>query len=258
MNLIEPNWHAPANVHAFMTTRMGGVSIGAYGDVRGQSGLNPASHVSDDVTHVQQNRSILRALLPNDPLWLNQTHSIKVWLQTDNEYDHSAPPPEADAVVLTQKGAVGVIMTADCLPVLFASDDGQIIAAAHVGWRGLLDGVLERTVQVMAEQGADVASMHVWLGAAIGPNRFEVGQDVLDAFIQKTPQAAGDVQACFKRTDADKYLADIYGLARARLHALGITRITGGELCTVSDAERFYSYRRDHVTGRMASLIWFD
>lgn len=260
MNLLRPDWQAPANVHAFMTTRSGGVSIGAYGDAHGRIGMNPATHVNDNPAHVQQNRSTLRtqAGLPNEPLWLNQTHSVDVWLQTDNQYDHSAPPPEADAVVLTQKSAVGVIMTADCLPVLFASDDGQIIGAAHAGWRGLVDGVLERTVQVMAEQGADVAGIHVWLGAAIGPDRFEVGQDVLDEFVDKTPAAAGEVHSHFKPHTDDKYLADIYGLARARLHALGITRISGGERCTVDDAERFYSYRRDKVTGRMASMIWMD
>lgn len=255
---LQPNWQAPANVHAYMTTRTGGVSVGTYGDSAGVNGLNPATHVGDDPTHVNANRALIRAQVPSEPLWLNQTHSTIVWQQTANDYDHTQPPPEADAVVLTQAGQVGIIMTADCLPVLFCSDDGKVVGAAHAGWRGLVDGVIENTLIAMREQGAEVANIHVWLGAAIGPAAFEVGQDVLEEFLAKTPQAAGDVRAFFKPKSAGKYWADIYGLARARLLAMGVTRVFGGELCTVSDEARFYSYRRERVTGRMATLIWFD
>ncbi|MGL4768360.1 MAG: peptidoglycan editing factor PgeF [Formosimonas sp.] len=251
MNPIVPDWAAPSHVHAFMTTRTGGVSVGAYGP----AGLNPASHVGDNPQHVQHNRALMAQHVPSAPLWLEQTHSVKVWLQTANEYDHAAPPPEADAVVLSCAGQVGVVMTADCLPVLFASGDGQIIGAAHAGWRGLVDGVLEQTLSVMAAQGADVTQIHAWLGAAIGPARFEVGGEVLAEFAAKT---AADVAPFFVPHANGKYWADIYGLARQRLNACGVTRITGGTHCTVSEAERFYSYRRDKVTGRMATLIWRD
>ena len=241
MNLSKPDWHAPSNVHAFMTTRTGGESTGAY------DSLNPASHVGDDATNVLQNRALIRAHVPNEPLWLNQTHSINV--RTDTQH-----PAEADAVVLTQAGQVGVVMTADCLPVLFASGDGKVIGAAHAGWRGLVDGVLEQTLLTMQQHGAVLSEVHAWLGAAIGATKFEVGQDVLNEFIAKT---AGDVTPFFK-PQGDKYLADIYGLARLRLTALGVTKISGGTYCTVSEPERFYSYRRDKITGRMATLIWMD
>lgn len=241
MNLIKPDWHAPANVHAFMTTRTGGVSTGAY------DSLNPASHVGDDAANVLQNRALIRAHVPNEPLWLNQTHSINV--RTDTQH-----PAEADAVVLTQAGQVGVVMTADCLPVIFASGDGKIIGAAHAGWRGLVDGVLEQTLFIMQQHGAVLSEVHAWFGAAIGATKFEVGQDVLDEFIAKT---AGDVTPFFQPQD-DKYLADIYGLAHLRLNALGVTKISGGTHCTVSEPETFYSYRRDKITGRMATLIWMD
>ena len=258
IQLIQPDWQVPAHVHACMTTRIGGTSVNAYGMLDGHNGLNLATHVGDELSHVSANRTLLKAaaLLPSEPLWLNQTHSTIVHLQTSDEYDHGAPPPEADAVVLNQHGQVGVVMTADCLPVLFCSGDGQVIGAAHAGWRGLVDGVLEKTVQTMQAQGA--RDIQVWLGAAIGTAAFEVGQNVLDEFIGKTPAAAGDVRVHFKPhlEQVGKYWADIYGLARDRLHAVGVRHITGGEYCTVGDATRFYSYRRDGVTGRMASLIW--
>jgi YfiH family protein len=251
-NFITPDWDAPNNVHAFMTTRIGGVSDGVYGDVKGFNGLNPATHVGDDAANVLQNRTLIRALVPSEPQWLNQTHSVKVW---HGDYDFDAPPPEADAVVIDQVGQVGVVMTADCLPVLLASADGAIIAAAHAGWRGLVDGVLEQTLQVMAEKGARVEGVHVWLGAAIGPEQFEVGHDVLDAFSHQT---SDDVRPFFKPKADGKCWADLYGLARQRLIAEGVTRISGGNHCTVSEPERFYSYRRDRITGRMATLIWLD
>ncbi|AXF86459.1 Laccase domain protein YfiH [Ephemeroptericola cinctiostellae] len=260
LQFITPTWHVPPHVHACMTTRIAGVSSGAYGQVDGAHGLNLATHVGDEHAHVMANRELLCAAVhfPNEPLWLNQTHSTIVHLQTNNEYQRNAPPPEADAVVLTQGGQVGVVMTADCLPVLFASADGRVVGAAHAGWRGLVDGVLEETVRVMREQGAH--QIHTWLGAAIGAAQFEVGADVLAEFLLKTPSAAGDVRMHFKPHPEhdNKYLADIYGLARDRLQASGVVAVSGGEHCTVTEANHFYSYRRDRTTGRMATLIWMD
>ena len=257
---IAPTWQVPSHVHACMTTRIAGVSSGAYGQIDGVDGLNLATHVGDERARVMINRGLLRVAghFPHEPLWLNQTHSTIVHLQTHNEYQHDEPPPEADAVVLTQAGQVGVVMTADCLPVLFASADGRVVGAAHAGWRGLVDGVLEETVRVMREQGA--RQVQAWLGAAIGAAQFEVGADVLAEFLLKTPSAAGDVRMHFKPHPEhdNKYLADIYGLARDRLKALGVLDVSGGEHCTVTEADRFYSYRRDRITGRMATLIWMD
>lgn len=259
MKTIIPDWQVPTNVHAFMTTRHGGVSQGVYGDLNGVAGLNPATHVGDDVADVLHNRSLIAQHLPNEPLWLNQTHSTKVWLEskhTAGDYQRLNNPPEADAVVVTEKGAVGVIMTADCLPVLFTAHDGSVVGAAHAGWRGLLNGVLENTIDVMVQHGAVASKMHAWLGAAIGPDQFEVGQEVLDAFVAHDVHSVEQVKACFKPVGNGKYLADIYTLARLRLQARGLTQITGGNHCTVTEAEDFYSYRRDHTTGRMASMIW--
>ncbi|TDR29028.1 peptidoglycan editing factor PgeF [Hydromonas duriensis] len=260
IQVILPNWRVPNHVHAYMTTRVAGYSQGVYGQADGQNGLNLATHVGDELSHILQNRALLKTQLnlPSEPLWLNQTHSTYVHLQTLDEYKHEEPPPEADAVVLTAQGQVGVVMTADCLPVLFASADGKVVGAAHAGWRGLADGVLEKTIQVMREQGAH--DIQAWLGAAIGSTAFEVGRDVLDEFTKRTPAGVADVGAHFKTHPChlDKYLANIYGLAFDRLQAMGITEITGGKHCTVSEKELFYSYRRDGVTGRMATIIWME
>jgi hypothetical protein len=260
LQFLTPNWRVHPRVHACMTTRIAGVSSDVYGQINGAHGLNLATHVGDEHAHVMANRELLRAAvyLPGEPLWLNQTHSTIVYVQTNNGYQHNAPPPEADAVVLTQSGQVGVVMTADCLPVLFASGDGRVVGAAHAGWRGLVDGVLEATIRVMREQGAH--QVQAWLGAAIGAAQFEVGADVLAEFLLKTPAAAGDVRVHFKPhpEHVDKYLADIYGLARDRLRAMGVVDVSGGEHCTVTEKDHFYSYRRDRITGRMATLIWMD
>lgn len=239
---VLPDWPAPAGVHALVTTRAGGASVGPW------QGLNLGSHVGDDPAHVAVNRAWLRSHLPSDPLWLNQTHGIEcVVVET------ALAVSSADASVSFSAGRVCAILTADCLPVLFCSRDGKVVGAAHAGWRGLLAGVLENALRQMSVPSADVLA---WLGPAIGPQTFEVGSEVRAAFIAHDPAAASAFMP--KGNDREKWLADIYQLARQRLQAVGITQIYGGYCCTVSDLQRFYSYRRDGTTGRMASLIWRD
>ena len=241
MNWIKPDWPLPDHVHAVMTLRSGGVSTGGY------ASLNPASHVNDEPDHVQANRNIIKQMLqlPTEPVWLQQVHGVQVV-----KADEVQSVPEADASFSNQSGTVCAVLTADCLPVLFCGDDGAVIAAAHAGWRGLQAGVIEQTL--LAMHCRDVS---IWLGPAIGPDNFEVGDDVRDAFVANNSKAA----EAFKVKGPGKWLADIYHLAKLQLHALGITQIYGGGYCTVADEQRFYSYRRDGAaTGRMASLIWRD
>ena len=253
--VIIPHWPGlPANVGALSTVRAGGASLGVYGDGQGGGGLNLGVHVGDDATLVARNRAQLAALLPSEPAWLNQVHGVAV---ADAASVHGSVP-DADASVASEPGAVCLVMTADCLPVLFSSGDGQVVAAAHAGWRGLANGVLQCTVQAMRERGA--TQILAWLGPAIGPQQFEVGQDVLQAYNDGALDASERraVQTAFAAIDGKpgKYLADIYALARLMLARAGVTQVAGGEYCTVSDAAQFYSYRRDGVTGRQASLIW--
>lgn len=253
--VIVPHWPGlPANVGALSTMRAGGVSLAPYGDGQGGGGLNLGVHVADDATHVTQNRARLAAMLPAQPAWLNQVHGVAV----ADAANLNGRVPDADASVASEAGVVCLVMTADCLPVLFSSSDGQVVAAAHAGWRGLANGVLQRTVQAMRERGA--TDILAWLGPAIGPQQFEVGPDVPQAFLDGALDAVERqaVQAGFKAIDGKpgKYLADMYALARLMLAREGVTQVAGGEHCTVSDAARFYSYRRDGVTGRQASLIW--
>lgn len=244
---IFPDWQVPNNVGALSTTRRGGVSVGPYGSVTGHGGLNLGTHVQDDAEHVRQNRILLRAKVPSEPAWLNQVHGTTVV-----DAASVSGPVEADAAIATEPGHVCVVQTADCLPVLFCDSAGKAVGAAHAGWRGLVSGVIENTIRRMRDAGA--GEILAWLGPAIGPDRFEVGQDVFDAFVAQDPKAADAFRPI--ATAPDKYLADIYFLARQRLAKEGVTRIWGGTYCTVSDAERFYSFRRDRITGRMASLIW--
>lgn len=248
MDLILPDWPgAPANVGAFSTSRRCGFSQPPYDDGEGGGGLNLGLHVRDVPEHVEQNRHLLQSLLPSQPVWLNQVHGSTV-------VDAAAvkDTPRADSSITNQRGIVCAIQTADCLPVLFCDAAGSVVGAAHAGWRGLANGVLENTVTAMRNMGA--TDILAWLGPAIGPEQFEVGEDVLNAFVARNP----DTETAFKprRAPAGKYLADIYQLARILLSKHGITETHGGDACTVSDAGRFYSYRRDGVTGRMASLIW--
>ncbi len=241
MNWIQPDWPLPAHVHAAVTLRNGGVSGGAY------ASLNPAGHVNDDPAHVKANRQIIRDMLqlPAEPVWLAQVHGVRVV-----KADQAGDLETADASFTDRRNTVCAVLTADCLPVLFCGDDGDVVAAAHAGWRGLQAGVLQQTLQAMA-----CRDVTVWLGPAIGPNHFEVGEEVLEAFCT----GHAENSQAFKAQGSGKWLADIYRLARLQLAELGITCIYGGELCTVADPQRFYSYRRDGATtGRMASLIWRD
>ncbi len=235
--MIAPDWPVPAHVHAMMTTREGGVSLPPF------DGFNLATHVGDDPAAVAKNRAMLRRQLPAEPLWLNQVHGVTV-----ADVGRDAAGCEGDAAVSFVAGEVCAVMTADCLPVLFCDAAGTVVAAAHAGWRGLAAGVLEATV---ARMGVAPEGILAWLGAAIGPHCFEVGEEVRAAFIDQHPGAT----TAFSR-HGDRWLADIYALARIRLASAGVSRIYGGDLCTVSDATRFYSWRRDGKTGRMASLIW--
>ena len=255
LSVMIPHWPGlPANVGALSTTRAGGVSLAPYGDGQGGGGLNLGVHVADDPNHVAQNRARLAAMLPAQPAWLNQVHGVAVV----DAASLAGTVPDADASVASTPGAVCLVMTADCLPVLFSSNDGQVVGAAHAGWRGLAAGVLQRTVETMRERGA--ADILAWLGPAIGPQQFEVGQEVLQTFLDGALDA-GERQA-FQAAFAaiagkpGKFLADMYALGRLMLARAGVTQVSGGQYCTVSEASRFYSYRRDGVTGRQASLIW--
>lgn len=233
---FTPDWPAPANVKSLQTTRLGGVSAAPY------SSFNLGDHVGDEIKDVVANRQ----QLPSPAAWLRQTHSTIV---VDASMVNT--PIEADASFSRSEGVVSVVMTADCLPVLFCDQQGTVVAAAHAGWRGLCDGILEATVKAM-----DVKAEHImaWLGPAIGPQAFEVGDDVRNEFIRHTAIAA----AAFTPHSNGKWLGNIYLLARQRLNQLGVTQIYGGTECTFSDSERYFSYRRDGVTGRMASLIWLE
>jgi hypothetical protein len=241
IELLRPDWDAPASVCALSTTRHGGCSQGAY------RSLNLADHVGDDPGAVRRNRQRLleQAGVPGEPLWLNQVHGRAV-CRIDRP---PAAPPEADAAVAFAAGAVCAVMTADCLPVLLCDQDGTAVAAAHAGWRGLAGGVLEATVAQMARPPA---SLRAWLGPAIGRDQFEVGDEVRAAFCAAAPRA----EQAFRPSRSGRWLADLPLLARQRLEQLGVGRVAGGEYCTASDAARFFSYRRDGATGRMASLIW--
>jgi YfiH family protein len=248
MNFIFPDWAgAPANIGALATMRTGGVSHAPYDDGAGGGGLNLGAHVGDRLQDVAQNRALLRALLPAEPAWLSQVHGTNVVDAASVQ-----ATPEADASIATQAGVVCVIQTADCLPVLLCDTAGQVVGAAHAGWRGLANGVLENTVARMRDAGA--GEILAWLGPAIGPQRFEVGEDVVAAFVERDAKAS----AAFRSLAGvpGKYLADIYLLARHRLAQIGVQKSYGGGFCSMTDHRRFYSYRRDKVTGRMASLIW--
>lgn len=239
-NWLTPNWPAPANIHAATTLRSGGVSQGVF------SSLNPATHVGDDPQVVQRNREIIHNMLqlPSPPVWLQQVHGTMV-------VDASTVRglPEADASFTTKAQVVCTVLTADCLPALFCTLDGSAVAAAHAGWRGLLAGVLQQTYLALP-----AGEVMVWLGPAIGPKCFEVGPEVKAAFVAKNP----DFAAAFTRQDATHDLADIYALARIELTSCGVQQIYGGDFCTFTEQQRFFSYRHDAQTGRMATLIWMD
>lgn len=250
MEIILPQWGKTLpSVRALQTTRACGNSLSPYDDGSGGSGLNLGVHVGDTIEHVQKNRAQIRKYFPSEPAWLTQVHGTTVI-----DAAQVTDAPDADASFTTQPGVVCAIMTADCLPVLFADGDGRVVGAAHAGWRGLAGGILENTVAAMREAGA--GNLHACLGPAIGPLQFEVGEDVVQAFVAK--DAA--MQPAFNAIDArpGKYLADIYQLARQTLAKAGVTQVSGGNSCTVSEPRKFYSFRRDGVTGRMGSFIWLE
>lgn len=257
MNNIIPDWPAPKNVKALQTTRHGGVSVAPY------DSFNLGDHVGDAPLAVERNRMLLEPILPSEPVWLKQVHGVAV-----ADAEQAACWPQADACVSAHPGAVCVVMTADCLPVLLCNEKGSVVGAAHAGWRGLCDGVIEQTVQAMK---VPPTTLMAWLGPAIGAQAFEVGDEVRAAFVSRQPEAAAafipSPPAPLPRAgeggasapgegEGKKWLADIYQLARLRLHALGITRIYGGGLCTHTDRANFFSYRRDGATGRMGTFIW--
>ncbi|QKJ88333.1 Polyphenol oxidase [Paramixta manurensis] len=239
--LIIPDWPAPASVRACSSTRVGGVSHAPWGS------LNLGAHVGDEAEHVHINRERLAsfAALPVSPHWLNQVHGTDVLRLSA---DSTAEAVSADASWTNRPDTVCAVMTADCLPVLFCAYDGAEVAAAHAGWRGLCAGVLEATLDNFSCPASEV---HAWLGPAIGPQAFEVGAEVYNAFVMHDAAAAGAFRAV-----GEKYYADIWHLARLRLTAKGVRSISGGGVCTVTRSEEFFSFRRDGVTGRMASLIW--
>lgn len=234
---LTPDWPAPAQVKACVTTRAGGVSVAPFDT------CNLGEHVEDNPTAVAENRQRLTAQLGCQPAWLRQVHGIAV---------AEADPrlvAEADASWTATPGIACTAMTADCLPALFCDRAGSRVAAAHAGWRGLVGGVLEATLDTLALPAEEVL---VWLGPAIGPQAFEVGAEVREAFVAVHPQTAA---AFLPSRNAGRFMADIYALARLRLAARGVTAVYGGGFCTVSDP-RFYSYRRSARTGRFASLVW--
>jgi len=252
-DLVIPDWPAlPANIGALATTRAGGVSTGPYDDGHGGGGLNLGLHVGDDPVAVAENRARLQVLLPGRPAWISQVHGNGVVDAATVGADR--PVRVGDASIATGRGVVCAILTADCLPVLFADQGGLVVGAAHAGWRGLAGGVLRETVRAMRAAGA--GEITAWMGPAIGPMAFEVGQDVFDSFAQALPGV--DIGFAFRRHPghASKYLADMFALARLMLERDGVTGIAGGIHCTATERDRFYSYRRDGVTGRQASLIW--
>ncbi len=263
-DVIFPHWPGlPGNVAALATTRHGGASVVPF------DSLNLGNHVGDDPALVAANRAQLGLRVPYPIAWLNQVHGVAVadaanvvatQASAASQAKAGLAPAivDADACIATEPGAACVIMTADCLPVLFADLDGKVVGAAHAGWRGLAAGVLGRTVAAMRAAGA--GDITAWLGPAIGPHQFEVGAEVLDAFVA-TATSSDEQQVIIEAfkdhpANAGKHLADIYALARCFLLRDGVSQVAGGDHCTVSEAGQFFSYRRDARTGRQASLIW--
>jgi len=242
---IAPAWNVDARVHALMSARVGGVSAGAW------ASLNLGVAVGDDPAAVTENRRRFAEALGVPTVYLRQVHRIAVLRLRAGDGDGIGAEP-ADAAITTDSGIACTVQVADCLPVLFAAPEGRGVGAAHAGWRGLVAGVLDATVaSLSAAAGCAPADLRAWLGPCIGPRQFEVGADVVDAFdggARFVPRARADGQP--------RWLADLPGLARDRLQALGVVQVSGGTWCTVEDRSRFFSYRRDGVTGRMAAAVW--
>jgi hypothetical protein len=248
IGVLTPAWPAPPNIRAAFTLRSGGASAPPFDT------LNVGGHVGDDAQAVELNRRLIRVALrlPAEPAWMEQVHGVQV-LDLDVEAMHSgaatAGVPSADAAITRSAGRVCVVQVADCLPVLLADRDGLAVAAAHAGWRGLAAGVLEAAVRSLA---VEPARLIAWLGPGIGAAHFEVGEEVRSAFLAHDVAAEG----AFRGNPRGRWQCDLLILARARLAALGVTEVFGGEWCTYADAARFFSYRRDGRCGRMAALIW--
>ena len=240
VQILTPEWPAPANVRAAFTLRHHGVSKGPY------DSLNVGARVGDEPAAIAENRRRLRAQLqlPQEPAWIDQVHGTEVL-----DLDSAAPPAAADAAFTRRAGRVCVVQVADCLPVLITARDGSVVAAAHAGWRGLAAGVLEATVRRLAVEPGQAM---VWLGPAIGQAHFEVGDEVRQVFLARDAAAA----AAFAANARGRWQCDLARLARGRLAALGVTAVFGGGWCTHADASRFFSFRRDGRCGRMAALIW--
>ncbi|PWI32058.1 peptidoglycan editing factor PgeF [Vibrio albus] len=240
MDVIIPDWNAPAKIKAISTTRDGGISLPPY------DGLNLGMHVGDKPDVVQTNRDLLvrEHHFPAKPVWLEQTHSTVVQRVCEPTDEVMA----ADGAITTASSVVCGVMTADCLPVLLTDTEGTQVAAVHAGWRGLANGIVENAVSQFDKP------VMAWLGPAIGANAFEVGQDVFEVFVSHDPTA----EWAFRSKGNGKYLADMFLLATQRLKAAGVEDITVSGLCTYSDPSRFYSYRRQGVTGRQASFIWIE
>jgi YfiH family protein len=251
--LLVPDWpDAPPNIGALATMRRGGVSQAPYDDGRGGGGFNLGLHVGDDPAAVAANRARLQALVPGRPAWIAQVHGADVVGAATVGADQ--PVRTGDASIASAPGLVCAILTADCLPVLFADRAGKVVGAAHAGWRGLAGGVLGQTIAAMRAQGAD--EITAWMGPAIGPQAFEVGQDVFDSFTAALPDLDVGFAFAARPGHPGKFLADMFALARLMLARDGVGSVAGGTHCTALEPERFYSYRRDGVTGRQASLIW--
>ncbi|MGC2048323.1 MAG: peptidoglycan editing factor PgeF [Gallionella sp.] len=244
MNLLEhciiPDWPAPKNVRALQTTRLGGISAAPYDT------FNLGDHVGDAPLAVARNRMLLNTFLPSEPVWLQQVHGTVI-----ANADMASCLPKADACIARHRDAVCVVMTADCLPVLLCDKQGSVVGAAHAGWKGLAAGVIETTVRAM-----DVVPQNLlaWLGPAISQQAFEVSDEVRALFLKTDPKAA----SAFISNLPGKWFADIYALARLRLSSLGISQVYGGGHCTFIEQDRFFSYRREGVTGRMGTFIWLD
>jgi hypothetical protein len=247
LDWIVPDWDAPPNVQALSTTRNGGVSAGSRISMDVGAAVPPQDA---DLPAVVENRRRLAQFLPSPPVWLSQVHGVEVALIDDaNRLSLSSSPPTADAAVTRTQGIVLGVRSADCLPILFADREGQVVAAAHAGWRGLAAGVLEATLRAMRVPPRDIVA---WMGPAIGPRQFEVGRNVFAAFCAESPRA----ETYFEPQEDGKWLADLYGLARLRLEREGVAAIAGGGHCTRTETRRFFSYRADANSGRMATLVW--
>jgi len=242
---IRPDWPAPARVKAFITTRHAGASLGPY------SSFNLALHCGDDSAKVLQNRATLRQFLPQEPFWLHQIHGTDV---VSADQPASLEQAQADACIAQLPHHVCPIMVADCLPILLACESGQRVAAVHAGWRGLAAGIIEKTVLTLSLQGSAPERLMAYIGPGIGASAFEVGEEVYDTFLRQNPHN----RSAFIRSPLQRWHADLHALALVALKSAGVHKVYGQPVCTYSDPERFYSYRRDRITGRMAAFIWLD